>query len=141
MGLGRSFPARGHAGLPGQEAPGPRISNSQGMELRRFLAALALGSCLLGAPAQAQPAPPIVFDAEGHGTVRDPAAVDLLRDRQYLPGQSQLETLHGIPWWWRPAWEYDEAGLYLFGDPYAGRRSWETLGRVRWPGYPGWCLP
>lgn len=119
------------------------------MRLPGLLAALALGSCLLGTPAHAQeapeaaPAPPIVFDAQGHGIVLEQpaAAADPLRDLQYLPEQSQMEPVYGIPWWWRPAWEYDEAGLYLFGDPYAGRRYLETLNRVQWPGYPGWCPP
>lgn len=114
---------------------------------------LVLGLLLLATPAAAQapevlpvtevgepeapPGPPIVFDADGRGTVRQPQATgEPLRAVQYAPQQGELQPVYGYPWWWRPYWDYDPAAMYLFGDPYYGRHVLETLNRTTWP---GWC--
>lgn len=105
-------------------------------------AGLVLGLLLLAAPAAAQapdaeppPGPPIVFDAAGHGVLRDESSEeDALPAMQYGPRQGELHPVYGRPWWYHAFWEYDVAGLYLFGDPYFGRRFLDPLHTM-----PGWC--
>lgn len=90
-----------------------------------MLLRLVLAVMLLSAPALAdEPAPPIVFDADGKGYLTVPLPEPAMPELEQPKDVSDL-AVWGPPWWWRSPWDYDVEALYLFGDPYAYRRIFD----------------